>query len=839
MSFSKYTALTANEVLGEFITFSDSGLKTSDIKVLSSRYGKNVLKFDEVRWWNILFRQFKSAFVYLLVVAALIAIILGERLDAAMILLFITINTLLGFTQEYKSEKTLKLLKKFLVRKSEVLRDDKKTIIDTADLVPGDIVFIQTGNLVPADLRLISEKELNIDESSLTGETLPVKKIIGKLKSPTEQPYKALNIAFSGTSVTRGEGIGVVVSIGKESEIGKIAKLAIDSESESSFEKQISKFSKFTLILTVVTLLLVFIVHAVFKQGQISIPEFAIFSIALAVGVIPEALPVVTTFSLTRGAHKLSKKSVVVKRLSAIEDLGSIQVLCCDKTGTLTQNEMTISQINSENTNLTLFYAAIASNTLANDKGKDSFDKAIFKYINGEIKDKVKEIEIISDLPFSPDRKRNSVLASINNKKVLIVRGAQESVLSQIKNFDKTKVKDLIKWILSEGSLGKRVIAVGCKRFDNINYTEEDECGDLEFVGLISFNDQIKESAYEAVRKAEKLGVRIKILTGDSSEVSGTVAKEVGIVTKRSDVITGEDFELLLPSDQVEAVEKYDVFARVSPIQKYKIIQLLKNKFEVGFLGDGINDAPALKIANVAIVVDSAADISIEVSDIILLKQNLQVIVDGIEEGRKTFINTVKYIKSTLASNFGNFYAMAFASLILDFLPMLPIQILLVNLLSDFPMISVATDTVEDEELRNPGTYNVKSITLIATILGITSTLFDFIMFGAFYKLGPKILQTNWFIGSILTELLLIFSIRTMKPFFKASKAPSKTIFALTFIAAFFTITIPFTDMGRNIFGFIKPSFTQLYIVLVIAGLYFAATEMVKYFYVRFLDYER
>ena len=839
MSFSTYTALTADEVLNEFNVSLEKGLSTIGIKDLSRRYGKNILKFDEVKWWNILFRQFKSAFVYLLVVASAIALTLGERLDAAMILLFITVNAVLGFTQEYKSEKTLKLLKKFLIRKSEVLRDGKKTIIDTTDLIPGDIVFLKTGNLVPADLRIISENELNIDESSLTGETFPVKKITEKLENPTEQLYKAQNIVFSGTNVIQGEGIGIVIGIGKNSEIGKIAKLTIDTKSVSSFEKQINKFSKFTLTLTVVTLLLVFIVHVLFKQSQVSIPELAIFTIALAVGVIPEALPVVITFSLTRGAHKLSKKSVVVKRLSAIEDLGSIQVLCCDKTGTLTQNEMTVSQINSENVNLTLFYAAIASNVLESDKGINSFDKAIFKHINDDVKDKVKEMKIISDLPFSPERKRNSVLASVNNKNILIVRGAQESVLGEIKNFDKSKIQDLIKWILAEGSLGKRVIAVACKKLDSIKYTEADECGNLEFVGLISFNDPIKESAYEAVRKAEKLGIRIKILTGDSSEVSGTVAKEVGIITRRSDVITGEDFESLPALEQIKAVEKYDVFARVSPIQKYKIIQLLKNKFEVGFLGDGINDAPALKIANVAIVVDGAADIAIEVSDIILLKQNLQVIVGGIEEGRKTFINTVKYIKSTLASNFGNFYAIAFASLLLDFLPMLPIQILLVNLLSDFPMISVATDTVEDEELQSPRTYNVRSITLIAIILGITSTFFDFIMFGAFYKLGPKILQTNWFMGSILTELLLIFSIRTMKPFFKASKAPSKTIFALTFIAAFLTITIPFTAVGRNIFGFIKPSFAQFYTVLIITGIYFATTETVKLLYVRFLDHER
>lgn len=368
-------------------------------------------------------------------------------------------------------------------------------------------------------------------------------------------------------------------------------------------------------------------------------------------------------------------------------------------------------------------------------------------------------------------------------------------------------------------------------------YAVKDEEKNLTLVGLLSFVDPIKPSAKKAVEQAEKLGVKIKILTGDSQEVAGAVAYQIGLIKKTTDVITGEILDNLPDEEKTLAVEKNSVFARVSPDQKYNIIKLLQENNEVGFLGEGINDAPALKIANVGLVVDSASDIARESTDIILLKKSLEVIIDGIKEGRKVFANTIKYIKATLASNFGNFFAVATASLLIDYLPMLPLQILLLNLLSDFPMIAIATDNVDSQELQKPKSYNLKEIAFLATVLGIVSTVFDFIFFAMFYRIGPAVLQTNWFIGSILTELILLFSIRTKFIFFKA-KPPSRILYWLSGLAILVTVILPFTGFGQTVFKFTRPQANQLWLIFGLVICYFIITEIVKHFYYRLEEHK-
>ena len=368
-------------------------------------------------------------------------------------------------------------------------------------------------------------------------------------------------------------------------------------------------------------------------------------------------------------------------------------------------------------------------------------------------------------------------------------------------------------------------------RKDVENSLVKDICLDKEneynFLGVISFIDTIKSSSYEVVKKADKLGVKIKILTGDSAEVAGAVAYQIGLVDSSQQVMTGSVWQAMDKEKQVKTLEEYAVFARVSPEHKYAIIEMLRSRYAVGFLGEGINDAPALKIASVSIVVESVSDIAREEADIILLKKNLTVILDGIEEGRKVFANTTKYIKTTLISNFGNFFAVAAASLLVDFLPMLPVQILLVNLLSDSPMISISTDTVDKDELVAPKKYEVKEIVLFSVILGALSTVFDFIFFGLFYRISPGVLQTNWFIGSILTELVLIFSIRT-KSFFLKTVRPSVTLGVLTVLAFILTIGLPFTVFGQKVFHFVKPTLFHLMLILTIVGIYFVCSEIVK-----------
>lgn len=839
MGFDKFTNLSPDDVLKYFNVDIENGLDNETVKSLLRKYGRNILERNNNTITSIFLRQFKSAFIYLLIVASIITFILGEYLDTVFILFFVFINVFLGFYQEYKSEQTIKYLNKFANKRATVIRQGKEATIDAGELVPGDVVVLETGDIIPADIRIVRNNNITVNESTLTGESIDIRKEEKQLSISGNDIYKANNILFSGTTVVEGKALGVVIFTGKDTQLGNISKLATQIEEVSPFEVQINKFSKFILFLTVITLLLVFIVHLIFKD-TLSIFDLIIYSIALAVGVIPEAMPLVTTFSLSLGAKKLAQKKVIVKRLSAIEDLGDISVLCTDKTGTITQNKLTVSNIYSSN-NTELLELGINACSSLDTQGtpNNSFDIAILNKIGSENMDRIKNIKRIFEIPFDPNRRRNSVLIKDKDKNTLIIRGSAESILPHIRNLSSAENEKIMKWIIKEGTEGKRVLAIAKKDILSNTYTVNEEENNPNFVGLISFEDPIKESTYDALSKAKYLGISTKIITGDSLEVALAVGSKLGLVKNNNDGITGDEFEKLSIEDQKNTAKELNVFARMSPVQKYNFIKILQEDAKVGFLGEGINDSPALKASGVSIVVDKASDVSREVADIILLEPDLKSIIDGIELGRKTFINVTNYIKATLASNFGNFYAMAFVTLIIDYLPMLPVQILLVNLLSDFPMISIATDNVDQEDIKNPKKSSIKDILLMATVLGLISTIFDFVFFSIFRSEGEKSLQTYWFIGSILTELILIYSIRTKKWLFKVKNMPSSSIIFLTIIAALATIFIPFTTLGTQLFQFIVPSFDKLLLVLLVLIGYLISTELAKRMYIKYLSVVR
>jgi Mg2+-importing ATPase len=763
-SFSPYTVKSVSDLVAEFNSSAEGGLTKSSVESLQAKHGKNEIKGKESSVTELILRQLHSPFIYMLFFAAILAIALGETVDGLLIVLFIFINTVLGFYQEFHSAKALALLKKYIVRRARLVRNGAETVVGSNEIVPGDIIILETGDIIPADVRIIESNDLTIDESILTGESVPVEKTADPLSASTDQVYKALNIGFTGTTIVSGKGKALVLFTGIETNLGDITKLATQTKHQSTFDKNISKLSKFILNLVLVTLAFVFLANIFIKGASVNLTELIIFSIALAVSVIPEALPVVMTFSLSRGAVSLAKNHVVVKRLSAIEDLGSIEILCTDKTGTLTQNKLTVSDIKSIASENVLHFASLAAPFLdeTSDLPNNAFDIAIHNAISDDEKKTLHEYQRISEIPFDPKRRRNTMLLKKDFLYSIVVRGAYEEIVKECINLSEERKNQITTWVTDMGQQGKRVIAVAYKEIggEEVKALQSVE-NNLQLLGLVSFIDPIKPSTIDAIKKANGLGVRLKIITGDSRDVAGAVAYQIGLTPSFHEVITGEELIALSHEEQKKKVNEFSVFARVTPEQKYMIIQLLQEEYEVGFLGEGINDAPALKIANVGLVVEGASDVAREAADIVLLEQSLGVIVDGIRQGREVFANTLKYVKATLSSNFGNFYAVAVASLILDYLPMLSIQLLLCNLLSDFPMISIATDTVDEEEVTKPKNYDVRDIALFATILGITSTVFDFIVFGLFRHEEPRILQTNWFVASVLTELLFLFSIRT------------------------------------------------------------------------------
>lgn len=790
------------------------------------RHGKNDVSRQKVTALAVFKRQLASPFTFLLVAAAVVASFTGEGFDAAMIVLFTVLNVALGFGQEYRAERAVDTLMQYWKHGSHVLRGGKVRVIDSAELVPGDVVRLQAGDKIPADVRFLTVTDLSVDESVLTGESNSVYKDARPLAGAPAEYYAATNIGFSGTSVLTGEATAVVFATGKSAALGDIATLAASTKVSSAFEKEIGNFSNFILKLVLITISAMFVLNVLLK-GVDRLQELLLFSIVLTVGIIPEALPVVSTISLSRAAMSLAKKKVVVKRLSAINDLGSIQVLCTDKTGTVTKNELAVADVTCDERDACLRLGLLASSFMG-EKGKqqnNAFDLALWRAADAEVQRYAKAAVKIAELPFDPVRRRNSVvLRTADGDTLLITRGSPDEVLPLCKNVDDPVA--LGEEIARQGLAGHRVIAIAVKKVREDAVIRNEERG-LTYVGLISFVDPLKESAVRAAKKAAQLGVQIKILTGDSKDVAGAVAHKLGIIHDASAVLTGAELEAMTDAERHAAVQNTHVFARMNPRQKFTVLGLLQETQTVGFLGEGFNDAPGLKMANVGLAVEGASDIAKESADVILLNRSLDVIFDGIEEGRRTFANTIKYVKVTLASNFGNFYSVAIISLFVDFLPMLPLQMLLLNLLSDFPMLAIATDTLDREDLKQPAKYDARTIIFFTTILGIVSSAFDFATFALYQSAGAAIMQSSWFMISVLTEIALVFSLRTNGKFWKAVRT-SPTIAVMSVLAATAALILPYSRFGQEAFKFAPPDAGHLLMGLAICVTYFAASEVVK-----------
>ena len=834
-------SLSPYDTLRRFKT-SERGLSAEDVRERKKIEGLNEIAEDEKRHaWQIFADQFRSPLVLLLIGASLIAFALGERTETILILIMTSLGAILGFVQEYRSEVAVRMLRKKLSRKANVIRNGESHRIDARDLVPGDIVELELGNIVPADLRLIAIQDLETDESTLTGESKPVPKSADAIEHSKKMPQEQWNMAFLGAHVVQGSGIGVVVAIGRNTEMGRTAKLLAERAGETSFQRGVREFGNFLLKITIGMAVVVAVMLGLLRGNW---GEAALFALALAVGLSPELLPVIVTLNLSRGARAMSKKHVLVKRLIAIEDLGDADVICMDKTGTLTEGTLRVRGSVDPDGAASPTPLALAAHCLdINPKGKatNPVDAAILAAT------KEKKMTLVDLIAFDFTRRRMScVVGNDHGIRWLIAKGAAREMLDvctsrvmkngQMSRHLTTEDRERIRSMTEEMNRhGVRLIAVARRQIGNqVAYTPKDECN-LELVGFIRVSDAPKETAKAALVALRNLHVRVVVVTGDVPEIAQHVANQLEFSV--TGVLTGEELERMEADELLRAVEKTNVFARITPEHKLRIVKALQAAgHRVGFLGDGVNDAPALHAADVGISFDAAVGVAKEAASVILLQKNLSVLADGIREGRRTFVNTQNYIRTTISSNFGNMLSVAGAALLLPFIPFLPAQILLLNLLGDIPMLAISTDRVPEEEIAFPKKWDIRQISNFMYFFGSISSLADYATFGFLLFVAhanAALFRSSWFIESLLTQVIVIFLLRTRR--LTRSNSPGLALIggaAISILAAFIIVQtrigsfFHFVPVTRNLLGAIA---------LIVLG-YAFLTEMGKRAYLRFWE---
>jgi P-type Mg2+ transporter len=785
----------------------------------------------------------------LLLALAIASYFLGDQRAAIVIAVMVVLSVSLGFLQEHRSNKAADDLRRMVLTKATLRRRGSGTPghidVPIEEIVPGDIVLLSAGDMIPADLRLISAKDLFLNQSALTGEAMPFEKVANADAGAAETPFDLPNICFMGSAVVSGIGCGVVVLTGARTAFGRVAGTIAARRQLTSFDKGITRFTWLMLGFILVMVPLVFVINGVSKGDWL---EALLFAVAVAVGLTPEMLPMIVTVNLAKGAMAMARKKVIVKRLNAIQNFGAMDVLCTDKTGTLTQDRIILKQhldLRGEESGRVLEYAYL--NSFYQSGLKNLLDVAVLKHVELEESLTVEgRYRKIDEMPFDFERRRMSVvLRRDDGAVILICKGAVEEVFAACTRYaigsesgplDESHFAAAEEMTAKLNADGFRVVAVAYKEMppEHAAYSVGDEAA-LTLLGFIAFLDPPKETAAAAIAALKARGVQVKILTGDNDIVTRKLCHEVGLPVDR--IVLGKELEALAPAQVADLAETASVFAKVSPSQKASIIDALHRKGHVvGFLGDGINDGPALKAADVGVSVDSAVDIAKESADIILLEKSLVMLGEGVLEGRKVFGNITKYIKMGASSNFGNMFSVLGASIILPFLPMTPIQVLTNNLLYDFSQTTIPTDNVDAEYLAVPRRWDVGNITKFVLLIGPISSIFDyvtyFMMLYAFNAWGkPALFQTGWFVESLLTQTLIIHIIRTAKvPFFE-SRA-SLALITTSLIIAAIGVALPFTRLGAFL-GLVP--LPQLYWIMLLSILlsYAVLIHIVKTWFVR------
>ncbi|RKT00557.1 magnesium-translocating P-type ATPase [Flavobacterium sp. 123] len=807
---------------------SDKGLSQADAdKILHQSSGLYPKNKSRLRKDALLFiSQFKSPLMLLLIGAVLLSAFLGDTSDVFIILFIVTSTGLLSFFQERNAGRVVEKLQSMISLKSTVLRDGLPKEIISKQIVPGDIIILNAGDLLPADCLIIEATELHANESSLTGESFPIRKETGILNESTELSQRT-NCLWEGTSIVSGNAKALVIQTGNNTIFGTIA-LSASNVIETSFEKGIKDFGFFLIKITLVLAAFILMVNLLNHKNII---ESALFALALAVGMAPELLPAISTIAMSAGARRMLDKKVIVKKLSSIQNLGEVNLLCTDKTGTITEGNIKISGLIDGFGTESEFIKQLA---YWNANFETGYSNPIDDSIRQLTLDSKFTAEKIGEIPYDFIRKRLSIAIHTDTKNLLISKGAFIQILSictKIRLTDGNEEsisahkQELEKKFEKFGTDGLRAIGICYKNIDSNSISKEMEA-DMIFAGFILLNDPIKSDISQTISELHNLNVNLKIITGDNRNIAKSIAQNIGI--KNPVIMTGKELFIISPEALKQLVKKTHIFAEVEPQQKERIILALRKNYTVAYMGDGINDVSAITAADVGISVENAVDVAREAADFVLMEKNLTVLVDGIKEGRKTFANTLKYLYINTGSTFGNMFSVAAASLILPFLPMLPKQILLTNFLTDFPFLTVTSDNVDSEQLERPGKWNLILIRNYMLIFGIHSALFDLITFLTLLfvlKVKESEFQTGWFIESVLSELFILFIIRTHKSFFKSK--PGNYLFIFSIIALLITIGLPYLPFSKDI-GLTPLPFINLIFMLVIVFFYIVTAELLK-----------
>jgi Mg2+-importing ATPase len=803
------------------------GLTSDQVKERLEKYGPNILKKQKKSDALTLFlSQFKSPIIIILLFAAALSVFLQDSTDAIIIFIIILVSSLLGFFQEHRATSAVKKLLTLVRITSTVIRDGVAKETPSEEIVPGDIVLLSAGSKIPADCILLESKDLFVNEAVLTGETFPAEKN-SNLISGESAISKKTNMLFMGTNVISGSSKAVVIKTGLQTEFGKISDRLRLRPPETEFEYGIRKFGYF---LTQVTLILVIAIFAINVYLSRPVLESFLFSMALAVGLTPQLLPAIISINLSRGARQMAKFKVIVKRLSSIENFGSMNVLCSDKTGTLTEGTVHIkSSLDSlgNDSQQVFFYAYL--NAIHQTGFANPIDDAIRSYKKLDVFDYKK----LDEIPYDFSRKRLSVLVSKGEETLIITKGALSNVLSICKYVDTKEgrieidrvVEDILQKYRELSLQGFRILGISYKIHDKTTLQKEDEIN-MVFLGFLVLFDPPKPGIIKTINDLKGQGITLKIITGDNKHVAENVANQVGFTNPR--IVTGVELSKMTNEALSQNVNNIDIFSEVEPNQKEMIILALKkNGNVVGFMGDGINDATALYAADVGISVDSAVDVAKEASDIVLLEKNLDVITRGVMEGRRTFANTIKYVFMATSANFGNMFSMAGASTFLSFLPLLPKQILLTNLVTDFPEMTISTDNVDKEMMTTPHKFNMKFIRKFMIVFGLLSSVADFATFGTLLAFGSTVEQfrTGWFIESVASASLIVLAIRSKRSLITAR--PSKYLLFATILAVVTVVCLPYTIVGKE-FEFVPIPTPILIILAIIVGGYITSVEIAK-----------